>query len=284
MTLKHLLFAVFLKSWGFAFTPFLTNHYNTKESKNTNLASSIDDESAEDRAARMDMVRQLQKSFYQNEDTILPPKKGSTTMKDVPLWRVQWTELPGSQNVLNVHVPHYTNMFQKILFSDTNPKYFGHIYLPGGSENLDNPEYKLEKGTKSPLIGVLMQITDYKQLDDGRLIMIVQAIERFRVVEVERHHSPYSIATVEILPDEEFIDSFDDDCHALAVGSAFQLHSFENRPVTLKDCAEESKSKTASVSPLSNFNGEHKIPESFMIGSIDEHERVFEIERKVTFM
>lgn len=31
---------------------------------------------------------------------------------NLPLWRVQWTELPGYQNELNVHVAHYTHMFR----------------------------------------------------------------------------------------------------------------------------------------------------------------------------
>ena len=255
----------------------------------------MDDESTEDRENRMNIVRQLQKSFYQNENVIVPPKKGSRIMKELPLWRVQWTELPGYQNVLNVHVPHYTNMFQKILFSDTNPKYFGHIYLPGGSENLDNPDYKLEEGTKSSLVGVLMHISDYKQLDDGRLVMIAQAVEKFKIIEAHRHHSPYAIATVEIVPDEEFIESFDNDDndsladetkdpHALAVESSFQLHSYEIKPVSLEDCAVEGEAQIISVSPLSNFNAEYKVSDDFLQGSIDAHDRVFEIERKVGFI
>ena len=235
----------------------------------------------------MDVVRQLQKAFYQNEDIILPPEKGSKIMKDLPLWRVQWTELPGFQNVLNVHVAHYTNMFQKILFSDAKPKYFGHVYLPGGSDNLDNPEYKLEEGSKASLVGVLMQIADYQQQDDGRLTLIVQALEKFRIVEAQRHHSPYAIATVEILPDEEFIESFDDSGesisdHIKAVETAFQLHPYEVRSVTMEDCAIEGEMQRISVSPLSNFDGNFKIPENFIEGNLDPEDDLFETEQKVS--
>jgi len=156
--------------------------------------------------------------------------------------------------VLNVHVPHYTNMFLKIINSKqdigvdvgehtttstattTNDRYFGHLFLPGGSENMDNDEYRLisnptitgeeeedsedgsgsvsssgMKKTKASLTGVLMKISDYKQLEDGRLMLIVQALERFRVVEVKDHHlsSPHAIATVEIIPDRELVETVD---------------------------------------------------------------------------
>lgn len=289
MLLTKILFGlhVSLLPSAFAFTPINNCAPERLKSRySLSLSASPEDESAEDREARMDMVRQLQKSFYQNEDVILPPERGSTIIKDLPLWRVQWTELPGFQNVLNVHVAHYTNMFQKVIFSDTNPKYFGHIYLPGGSDNLDNPEYKLEEGTKASMVGVLMQIADYKQLNDGRLVLIVQAVEKFRIVEAQRHHSPYAIATVEILPDEEFIESFDDgpadgDNHIKAVESAFQLHPYEVRPITIADCAMEGETQGISVSPLSNFDAECKIPGKIIEGNIDAHDIVFETEQKV---
>ena len=236
-----------------------------------------ENESPEERAARMELVRHLQKSFYQNEDVILPPTQGSTIIKDLPLWRVQWTELPGFQNVLNVHVAHYTNMFQKILYSDSETKYFGHIYLPGGSDNLDNPDYKMEvdqgglgAGSNSKggaaLIGVLMQIADYKQLEDGRFVMIVQALERFRVVEVQRHGSPYAIATVEILPDTEVMEAFESafyksdmsEIHAMAVEEAFKFHPYEVRVVTMDESTSK-ENNSLSVSELSNYDANYKL-------------------------
>lgn len=221
----------------------------------------IEEESEEEREQRMNLVRQLQKSFYQDEiEATKPPQKGSTIMEDVPLWRTQWSELPGYQNVLNVHVPHYTNMFQKILRSDAKTKYFGHLYLPGGSENLDNPDYKLEENTKASLTGVLMKITSHKELEDGRLVLVVQALEKFQVVEAKRHHSPYSIATIEITPDRELVhaqscikldgvDAGDNaDVDAAAVAQAFDLHEFEFQPVTPVNEQGE-----ATVSPLVNY-------------------------------
>eukprot|EP00592_Proboscia_alata_P026206 CAMPEP_0194446264 /NCGR_PEP_ID=MMETSP0176-20130528/128338_1 /TAXON_ID=216777 /ORGANISM="Proboscia alata, Strain PI-D3" /LENGTH=412 /DNA_ID=CAMNT_0039272947 /DNA_START=463 /DNA_END=1701 /DNA_ORIENTATION=- len=124
----------------------------------------------------------------------------------MPLWRVQWTVLPGYQNVLTISQPHYTDMFQRIIAgSGKSPRYFGHIYLPRGSENLGNPEYELKEGTKAPLVGTLMQITEAQLENDGTLTVAVQALERIKVVEVERE-KPYSVATVEIFPDEELVN------------------------------------------------------------------------------
>lgn len=34
-----------------------------------------------------------------------------------------------------MHVPHYCHMFEGIV-AGPRPRYFGHIYLPGGSANL----------------------------------------------------------------------------------------------------------------------------------------------------
>jgi len=227
-----------------------------------------DEETPEQREARMSLVRQLQKSYYSNSTTVSPPSPGSTLLQNVPLWRVQWTELPGYQNVLNVHEGHYTDMFQRtIAGSGESPRYFGHIYLPKGSENLGNPEYELKEGTKAPLIGTLMQITDAQLEDDGRLTVVVQALERFKVVEVEREQ-PYSVATVEILPDEELVDyhtqrandflqtldfrqSEDVSGAALAacVAECLEYHGYEYRKVNIKEAQE-------GVSPLSNYDAE----------------------------
>lgn len=266
-----------------------------------------ENESPEERAARMELVRHLQKSFYQNEDVILPPSRGSTIIKDLPLWRVQWTELPGFQNVLNVHVAHYTNMFQKILYSDSETKYFGHIYLPGGSDNLDNPMYKMgvDSNSKGTLIGVLMQIADYKQLEDGRFVMIVQALERFRVVEVQRHHSPYAIATVEILPDTEVMEAFESafykcdmsEIHAMAVEEAFKSHPYEVRVVTMDESTSK-ENNSLSVSELSNYDANYKLQQAndndnvndsaaaaaastVALYDLDMDDIVFDVERKV---
>ena len=247
-------------------------------------------ESEEEREERMKFVRQIQKSFYQREEQPepKPPTDGDTritsmfeeddqqreqdkdhddpaVLHDVPLWRVQWTELPGYQNVLNVHVPHYTHMFHTV-FARPKPWYFGHVQLPGGSENMENPLYRLpdldkssldlsKEGNEATLVGTLMQVSDYKLLDDGRLALIVQSLERFEIVGVTQH-IPYAIAAVKRLPDNEnFMDGNND-----------EWREFEFRPTLWDDLIPSTPSakQTASsqgnfisVSPLVNYDGSH---------------------------
>lgn len=253
-------------------------------------------ESEEQLAKRMELIRQIQKAFYLDEEAVTAPGKGCTIMKQVPLWRVQWTELPGFQNVLNVHVPHYTNMFQKILSSNTTlkPMYFGHIYLPGGSDNLDNPEYAMYEGNANvAMIGTLMQISDYQQLHDGTLVLIVQGLERFRISNVIRHHSPYAIADIEILPDKELAEAHGEDGEKEANGNSngwidaveesFRMHPYENRAVGLADC--EAIQNTISLSPLSNYDGTFR-PTNPLVSivvksSSDQALKVLELEQKL---
>lgn len=175
---------------------------NNEES--TEQINPNDLETAEERAARMELVKQIQKSFY--ADSTGAQKETTTgSFDDVGLWRVQWTELPGYQNVLNVHVAHYTHMFQSIV-NGPKPWYFGSLYLPGGSENLENDEYRLcREDSKQTRWGTLMKVSDYQQLDeDGRLLLIVQAVGKYRVTSASQH-TPYSIAKVQVVPDRELI-------------------------------------------------------------------------------
>ena len=86
----------------------------------------------------MELVRQIQKSFYRDDGSSAPGTAAVSavdaatgSVHNVPLWRVQWTELPGYQNVLNVHVAHYTHMFQSIVHGPP-PWLFVHLHLHGG--------------------------------------------------------------------------------------------------------------------------------------------------------
>ncbi|KAL7489035.1 hypothetical protein ACHAW6_014615 [Cyclotella cf. meneghiniana] len=160
---------------------------------------------------------------------------------NLPLWRVGWVETPGRRNCLNVHEGQYTHMFETILSRSTasergddeglgeGPLYFGHLYLPGGSasgrsgqgkyqlktwqqELYDEARFDLSvlntyKGNeyvndRSAVVGCLMQILDHLRMDDGRLIILVQAVERFVVDEIIQTR-PYAVANVQILLDDE---------------------------------------------------------------------------------
>jgi Lon protease-like protein len=173
-----------------------------------------------DEAVRMAFVRSLQMQFYKNcTNSELDLSQGM--IYNLPLWRVPWVEVPGRTNVLNVHESHYTNMMETILHSEP-PWYVGHLYLPGGSDNIksEDPMLKLEtwqeqvadKVTrKDPMqraaaLGTLLRISDYRRLQDGRLLILVQAIERFVVSEVVQN-LPYGVAHVQFLPDADEVDS-----------------------------------------------------------------------------
>ena len=196
-----------------------------------------------DESKRMDLVRSIQKSYYNSPSTSVsissmgdeedidadvfydgtPPQLSPETgiLKNLPLWRVGWTEVPGRSNVLTVDEGHYTHMFETILRGadgdDKVPRYFGHLYLPGGTKSSRSGEkrfalksWKEEVADKeryisferSVVVGCLMRINDYRRLDDGRLILHVQALERFVVDKVVREF-PYSVANVQLLPDVE---------------------------------------------------------------------------------
>jgi Lon protease-like protein len=233
-------------------------------------ASSInpnDLETPEEREERMKLVRQIQKSYYvgAEEGLVQTSENNPTFLEEVPLWRVQWTEFPGYQNVLNVHVAHYTHMFRRIL-SGPKPWLFGHIYLPGGSENLDNPQYRFNAGTQATFVGTLLQVTDYQQLDDGRLALIVQGLERFRVVKATQH-VPYAIATIQLDSDLEISSSFakaDDveearNTEALAVQENLEWRNWEFRPTYWDEMSDG-----IGVSPLVNYNSDY-FPNEMMV-------------------
>ena len=170
-----------------------------------------------------------------------PAKLDEATGKitNLPLWRVNWVETPGRRNCLNVHEGKYTHMFETILSSTTStsdefsnlsnePLYFGHLFLPGGTASSKTGEDRYQLKTwreelldekrfdksnsnsnfdntapdRSEVIGCLMQIIDHRRMEDGRLMILVQALERFVVDEILETR-PYSVANVQVLLDDE---------------------------------------------------------------------------------
>ena len=72
---------------------------------------------SEDRA---EQIKKLNDMFYGSTSATDAPRgrrqRGSTpAVADLPLWRVQWNALPGERQVYNVHVPHYTALFEKLV-------------------------------------------------------------------------------------------------------------------------------------------------------------------------
>ena len=202
----------------------------------------IPDKSSRD---RMKAIRELQEVFYSSSpqgtdamDESPPIVEEDGTIARLPLWRVGWTELPGRSNVLIVHEARYTNMFEKIIRSPNKDWCFGHLRLPGGSSSLGKDEYRLlnwqeeakvvSKGNegrngneiagsidestsllhatnRSAVVGTLMRIIDFRRMGDGKMLLYVQAIERFVITHAVRE-IPYSIADVQLLADSEEIE------------------------------------------------------------------------------
>lgn len=197
-------------------------------------SSTFDDDDNEQR--RMAMVRMLQASFYQEDEMIsnsfeLPNEANGGVLTAVPIWRVPWVELPGRTNVLTVHEPHYTNMFEKLLRGNNRPlPYFGHVFLEKGASITSRALESWE--TNSDCLGTLMRITDYQRLKNGRLLLLVQAMERF-VVQTVHQNLPYAIADVQLLPDMD-----DDDTPRIAklLESQFwQSYEFEETKFASRD-------------------------------------------------
>jgi Lon protease-like protein len=206
---------------GYSWT--VVAHYRGQRNVGSSLwlSSDVSEFSRDREKRRMELVRELQSSFYKSgnahEPVSEPTMDNGGVMQNLPLWRVQWWELPGRTNVLSIFEPVYTNMFEEIIRSD-GPWYFGHIYLPGGSKNLRARDERLTLKTwfeelrldtqtdeRSAVLGTLMKITDFRRLEDGKILLLVQALERF-VVNHIIETVPYGIVDVQLLPDQEEIE------------------------------------------------------------------------------
>jgi Lon protease-like protein len=176
---------------------------------------------------RMNIVRSLQNSFYSSasnsEDEASASNWSSTIVQNggsiphLPLFRVPWIEVIGRTNVLFIHEPMYTNMFEEILRAPSSPRWFGHLQrsvaegASGSSNSAASPlqawnaaslEDEEDHVNPSYVLGTLMNITDFRRMKDGQLLLLVQAMERFVVTEVHQT-LPYGVATAQLLPDIE---------------------------------------------------------------------------------
>jgi Lon protease-like protein len=257
-------------SWRTTTTTAHQSLLRRRSSSNSDDNTSEDEqEGVMDEAERMELVRKLQKTFYQpsgsedddNTSSAAATKLDPTTgiFHNLPLWRVGWVELPGRANCLNVHEGHYTNMFETIL-AGPQPWYVGHLHLPGGTKNsrkLNETAFQLKNWQdeiaddsrwdssslllrdRSAVVGCLMRITDYRRLQDGRLILLVHPLERF-VVQKTLQSFPFGRADVQMLPDMDayLANTFDTTensgdenfykvARAKAVRASFAHHEYE---------------------------------------------------------
>ena len=107
-----------------------------------------------------------------------------SVLQDLPLWRVQWVALPGHVQCLHVHVPHYVDLFERlvasaggaspdasseVLFGPEDGPIYGHLLLPGGSASLGDEVARLGKDSSAPNVGSLLRLREIRRLADGRL-------------------------------------------------------------------------------------------------------------------
>lgn len=157
-----------------------------------------------DEQRKMAMVRSIQMQFYRSSASGgAAIDRNTGIIPELPLWRVPWTELPGRSNVLHVHEAVYTNMFETILYGP-KPWYIGHINR-GESKNSKLLSWQAAQRRESAVVGTLLEIVDYRRFEDGRLLILVQALERFVINQVIQE-LPYGVANVQLLPDMEEVD------------------------------------------------------------------------------
>ena len=200
-----------------------------------------DDDGELDDRERMKTIRALQDAFYssgaeEGEVSSACRVEPDGSIASLPLWRVSWTELPGRSNVLIVHEARYTHMFEQVIRN--GQMLFGHLRLPGGSNSIGKEGYELlswkdeadimlasqasdkdgnegseaeycytddvqeHSSCRSACVGTLMKIVDYRRMSDGKMLLLVHALDRF-VVSKPIQELPFSIADVQLLPDSE---------------------------------------------------------------------------------
>ena len=162
------------------------------------------------------MLEQLRRSFYKpsigdDEDGLRGDRNWANDALgdasrlglhlDLPLCRFSFCILPHSRAALNIFQPQYTLMFETLL-ATPEPWIYFHVLLPGGVDNLADPQFSLEPGTKAPLCGTLMQVVAVQREEDSRLSLIVQGLGRGIVVR-STQSLPYARADVQLLPDDE---------------------------------------------------------------------------------
>ena len=98
-------------------------------------------------------------------------------------------------------------MFEELV-RGPEPWLYAHVQLPGGHDNIGNPEYDLKNETSlAPRTGTLMRVARYEKQPDNRWAVWVQGLARCRVEKALRN-MPYARADIRIIPDGEAFSHF----------------------------------------------------------------------------
>lgn len=169
------------------------------------------------RRERMQQVRSVQESFYASPSDIRSRIEGDM-VRNLPLYRrVGQTELPGRSTLLYVADPRHTHMVETIVRGGPEPWLLGQLYLADGKfddfgsvEGWRNKTVLPQDGETPQdgseiVIGTLLRIVDVRRITDGRMVLLVQGIERF-VVERPIQDRPYPVVDARIVPDAEDLE------------------------------------------------------------------------------
>jgi hypothetical protein len=241
-----------------------------------------DEKSSVNEQNRMHMVRKLQQLYYQNETSGVDQDHFGI-YQNMPILRSTRVELPGFQSLWNITDPLEIHMFLKVCrdtkVSRKKPHLFGHLHMTdeytspelrdftslASTSMVENEDMSAEDAYRMQMekqqeydfysrdrykVGTLMQVSDVHQdLKTGHLLVLVQALARFVVVEgsMERwdwlsldHYHQYTKeeivlrshgykptvqrASVELLPDDEFVQYFTQKAKETADSYDFSLN------------------------------------------------------------
>jgi Lon protease-like protein len=108
----------------------------------------------------------------------------------LPLFPLNVVLFPNSLLPLNVFEDRYKLMIQTCLDGDS---LFGVVLIKSGGE--------VGEPAEPHSVGTVAQIVRVNRLDDGRLLLAVEGVERFRIVEITQQR-PYLEAQIEVLKDD----------------------------------------------------------------------------------
>ena len=157
-------------------------------------------------------VQALKKLFYSGTEATVDVERAAARQNglllDLPIARFRSVLLPHQQAGFNIFQPQLVHLFESLM-ATPEPWFYMHVLLPGGVDNLGNPDYALPglgvdgaPGDKATLQGTLMQIVATKRMPDARIALISQGLHRAVVVRGTRA-LPYARGDVQILPDAE---------------------------------------------------------------------------------
>ena len=166
-------------------------------------------------------VTALKKLFYREDDDVEASERAMVRAAvfahvglhaDIPLARFRMVLMPHQQAAFNIFQPSLVHLFESLL-ATPRPWLFATAQLPGGVENLANPEYALPglggesgdeeaPGSSATLHGTLSEVVTAHRMADARLYLVVHCLRRAVVVRGTQA-LPFTRADVLCLPDAE---------------------------------------------------------------------------------